>query len=216
MTSRFKGFGAFGSKRTSSGNNNSNTTSTRNGLTPPPAQGGLQQGNYSSTSLAPSPPTNGSVHTPHGSTSSTTSLPMQNPSGLGRPPSYTYNPNAPRAASPRPPTQMAGHPPPINTGGYSQAHPAMQGGGAQPPGYGGGYGHHAPPQSMAQYGGRGQAVEVEGAGRSKAQLIVGIDFVSDCRLGHGRLLMLMSLGYHIFRGRFRLCDQHGSKRGHHY
>lgn len=58
MTSRFKGFGAFGSKRTSSGNNNNNNsnTSTRNGLTPPPPQGGLQQGNYSSTSLAPSPP----------------------------------------------------------------------------------------------------------------------------------------------------------------
>jgi hypothetical protein len=29
-----------------------------------------------------------------------------------------------------------------------------------------------------QYGPRGNAVEVEGAGRSKSQLIVGIDFVS--------------------------------------
>jgi len=37
----------------------------------------------------------------------------------------------------------------------------------------------APQPTLGQYGGRGQAVEVEGAGRSKAQLIVGIDFV--CR-----------------------------------
>ena len=36
----------------------------------------------------------------------------------------------------------------------------------------------APQPTLGQYGGRGQAVEVEGAGRSKAQLIVGIDFVS--------------------------------------
>lgn len=35
----------------------------------------------------------------------------------------------------------------------------------------------APQPTLGQYGGRGQAVEVEGAGRSKAQLIVGIDFV---------------------------------------
>lgn len=101
----------------------------------------------------------------------------QNPGGLGRPPSYTYNPNAPRAASPLPPGQMGHHPPPINTGGYSQGHPALAGGG-QPPGYGGGYGQVAPQPTLGQYGGRGQAVEVEGAGRSKAQLIVGIDFVS--------------------------------------
>jgi len=54
-------------------------------------------------------------------------------------------------------------------------------GAPQPPGYGGGYPQHPQqhgvPQGMAQYG-RGPAVEVEGAGRSKAQLIVGIDFVS--------------------------------------
>ena len=177
MTSRFKGFGAFGSKRTST-NNNNNNNNHRNRLTPPPPQGLPQQPNHSTTSLAPSPPTNGAVHTPQGSTSSTTSLPMnQNQGGLGRPPSYTYNPNAPRAASPLPPgQQMAHHPPPINTGGYPQGHPALTGAG-QPPGYGGGYGQVAPQPTLGQYGGRGQAVEVEGAGRSKAQLIVGIDFV---------------------------------------
>ena len=170
MNSRFKGFGSFGSKR----------TPPRNNVSLP------QQ--PSTTTLAPSAPTNGLVtHTPPGSTSSTTSLPMNPPqNGLGRPPSYTYNPNAPnpRAQSPMPPQQqVAHHPPPINTGAYPQGHPAL-GGASQPPGYGGGYGQgqgmSAPQPTLGQYGGRGQAVEVEGAGRSKAQLIVGIDFV--CRL----------------------------------
>ena len=51
--------------------------------------------------------------------------------------------------------------------------------GGHPPVYGGGYGAPTgpPPTMNPQYGGRGGAVEVEGAGRSKAQLIVGIDFV---------------------------------------
>ena len=178
MTSRFKAFGgAFGSKRTSSNNN-------RSGLTPPPPQGNLpQQSNHSTASLTPSThTTNG--QTPQGSSASTTSLPMNNQGGLGRPPSYTYNPNAPRTGSPLPPAQQMGHhPPPINTGGYSQGHPALGGGGgaAQPPGYG--YGQVAPQSTLGQYGGRSQPVEVEGAGRSKAQLIVGIDFVREhCHL----------------------------------
>lgn len=177
MNSRFKGFGAFGSKRTTSSNKPTGPTSH----TP----------SASTTTLAPSPPINGAPLTPPGSTSSTTSLPM-NPgqTGLGRPPSYTYNPSAPRAASPLPPTQqphMAHAPPPINTGAYPQGHPAFGGGAAQLPGYGGGYGQVAPQPTLGQYGGRGAAVEVEGAGRSKAQLIVGIDFVSVAqRLDCGR------------------------------
>ena len=176
MTSRLKAFGgAFGSKRTSSSNNN------RSGLTPPPQTNLPIQSNHSTASLTPSThTTNG--HTPQGSSASTTSLPMNNQGGLGRPPSYTYNPNAPRTGSPLPPGQQMGHhPPPINTGGggYSQGHPALGGGGAQPPGYG--YGQVAPQSTMGQYGGRSQPVEVEGAGRSKAQLIVGIDFV---RISH--------------------------------
>lgn len=36
----------------------------------------------------------------------------------------------------------------------------------------------APQPTLGQYQARGAPVEVEGAGRSKAQLIVGIDFVS--------------------------------------
>ncbi|MCJ1374341.1 hypothetical protein MMC20_005573 [Loxospora ochrophaea] len=119
-----------------------------------------------------SPSSNGTSPTPAESTSSTTSLPMnQAPNGLGRPPSYTYNANG-RATSPMP---GAHHPPPINTGAYSQGHPALGGGATQaPPGYAGGYG--ASQSTLGQYGGRNAAVEVEGAGRSKAQLIVGIDF----------------------------------------
>ena len=167
MNSRFKGFGPFGSKRT------------------PPRNVSLPQ-QPSTTTLNPPASVNGvGAHTPPGSTSSTTSLPMNPPqNGLGRPPSYTYNPNAPnpnRAQSPMPPQQqVAHHQPPVNPGAYSQGHPAL-GGTPQPPGYGGGYGQaqgmSAPQPTLGQYGGRAQAVEVEGAGRSKAQLIVGIDFV---------------------------------------
>lgn len=133
------------------------------------------------------PPPNVS-HNPATSTSSTTSLPVPPmnqqppPTGLGRPPSYTYNH---RSASPMPPVAhtMSQHPPPINTGSYPPGHPALAG--PQPPGYGGGYPpqqpppnamHNAPQPTLGQYGAN-RPVEVEGAGRSKAQLIVGIDFV---------------------------------------
>ena len=162
MNSRFKQFGAsFGSRR----------TSNRNGQTPqnslPPTANGVNN------------------HTPTASTSSTISLPMNPPqNGLGRPPSYTYNPHAQRSASPLPPVNqqtMSHHPPPINTGAYPGGHAAL-GGTPQPPGYGGAYAqpngiHNAPQPTLGQYAGSRQAVEVEGAGRSKAQLIVGIDFV---------------------------------------
>lgn len=134
--------------------------------------------------------------------SSQTSLPIMNHPGAGpRPPSYTPNlPNfqpqqpigrtSPLTQGPTrtPPSQMAGGPPPINTGapvsGYppqmhiqpgAQPAPGVPGG---PPGYAG-YPPPAPaPQptnTMASYG--RPAAEVEGNSRSKAQLIVGIDFV---------------------------------------
>ncbi|KAL8737741.1 MAG: hypothetical protein Q9181_001398 [Wetmoreana brouardii] len=171
MNSRLKQFGAqFGSKRTPNRNRDNSTTTTTS---------------TTGSSLTLAPPTNGVVPPLSNSTSSTTSLPMnQAPNGLGRPPSYTYNPNAPRAQSPMPPPphqQMAHHPPSIQTGAYPQGHPAL-GGAAQPPGYGGGYGQPngmhggAPQPTLGQYQSRGAPVEVEGAGRSKAQLIVGIDF----------------------------------------
>jgi hypothetical protein len=116
--------------------------------------------------------------TPPINNSSTSSLPMNNPGQLGRPPSYTYNPGA-RPASPLPPGQPVHPPPPLNPGaGYTQpSNPAMPTA-HQPPGYGG-YPPHPPPQhsippTVAQYTGR--TTELDGAGRSKAQLIVGIDF----------------------------------------
>ncbi|CAK7217357.1 hypothetical protein SBRCBS47491_003136 [Sporothrix bragantina] len=110
--------------------------------------------------------------------------------GAPRPPSYT--PGYPPAGAPvpggpprAPPTQMAGGPPPINTGapvaGYPPqmqipgGPPAMSG----PPGYNGappqGYGQPPQPQPVPAAYGR-PAAEVEGSSRSKAQLIVGIDF----------------------------------------
>jgi hypothetical protein len=85
---------------------------------------------------------------------------------------------------------MLGGPPPINTaasGGYppQQAQgpvgippqPSQSG----PPQYVGGAYPNPPQGTMGApvpYAARNNAVEVEGAGRSKSQLIVGIDFVS--------------------------------------
>lgn len=97
---------------------------------------------------------------------------------LGRPPSYSYNNAAGRPTSPMPPVQqqMAHHPPPINTTGQYAPQQGVQ----QPPGYGGGgYGQPLPQPALQQlpYGQHARPAEVEGGGRSKAQLIVGIDFV---------------------------------------
>ncbi|KAI5357689.1 Putative Heat shock protein 70 family [Septoria linicola] len=123
---------------------------------------------------------------------SSTSLAMnpgQQPTPLGRPPSYQYanqggtlgapgHPNQGRPSSPMPP-------PPINTGGGHAYAPQHQPGMYQqpaPPGYPLGQapqGHqpygYGPPQGPHSYN-RGPA-EVQGDNsRSKAQLIVGIDF----------------------------------------
>jgi hypothetical protein len=115
---------------------------------------------------------------------------MQNPNQLGRPPSYSYAPPGQLGA---PPPGHAGRshspmPPPINTATQPAGYPPQQIYGQGPPGYpqpGGGYGNaYQPPgpQGPQSYGRVGAASEMEGAGRSKAQLIVGIDFVScDCR-----------------------------------
>ncbi|MCJ1481216.1 hypothetical protein MMC06_001372, partial [Schaereria dolodes] len=170
MNSRLRSLG-FGSKRKSSQPNIVTTPNHHTALTPVTS--------------------NGTVHTPTGSTSSTTSLPTMNSqpagNGLGRPPSYTYNPNGPRAQSPMPPgaqQAVSHHPPPINTNPYPQGntgHPALHGSN-QPPGYGGGYqagggggGVHGGPPAPS-LGHHRSTVEMEGTGRSKAQLIVGIDF----------------------------------------
>lgn len=101
---------------------------------------------------------------------------------LGRPPSYTYaNPGQLGAAQHggRPHSPM---PPPINTATQPAGYPPQQVYGAPPaapPNYPqnpAGYGGYGQPAAQAAYN-RPGAAEVDGTGRGKAQLIVGIDFV---------------------------------------
>jgi hypothetical protein len=177
MSNRLKTLG-FGPKRKSSVN-----IQTANNLPHPTTT-------TTTNRATPTPPPN----------SSQTSLPMNpQPNPAGRPPSYSYN-LAGRPTSPVPPaqTQLAHHPPPIDT---SQRFPAASPPMAppQPPGYGG-YAQHpqavGAPHSMNQYT---RPAEVDGGGRSKAQLIVGIDFV---RILSGLLNILADLcisGHHFFR-----------------
>jgi len=175
MNARFKNL--VGSKRKSSAG-----TQSPHGTTTPTGQ-------QRPTSLSP-----------QASNSSSASLPM-NPgqNNLGRPPSYTFAQQGNLGAPPNP-QHAGGRPasplPPINTGSYPpnpNQHPGYppQGGPPGPPGYppqapgqygqpGGGYGapppiNQGPPPAGAY---RPGAVEAPGEARSKAQLIVGIDFVS--------------------------------------
>jgi hypothetical protein len=129
--------------------------------------------------------TNGTPATTPPPNSSTTSLPQSSmnpqPNGLGRPPSYSgYNAGRPQSPMPPPNQQVAAHhPPPIDTSQrYPGTNPTM--GQPQPPGYGGAYGQQpAPgPQQLGQYGQMRPVAEAPGEARNKAQLIVGIDFVS--------------------------------------
>ena len=106
MSSRFRNFG-FGTKRKSSSTNVANGTP---GTPTSSVHGGGPTSNPSSSTVSITPTTTASTAasaqtpTTTDGASSTTSLPMnQAPNGLGRPPSYTYNPNAPRATSPMPP-----------------------------------------------------------------------------------------------------------------
>ncbi|KAK2600767.1 hypothetical protein N8I77_010276 [Diaporthe amygdali] len=178
LNSRLKHLGF--AKRKSSASIQSPDLSQSQSRTPPP-QGSSQ------SSIHSTPP---SHVRPAGqapsiaSNSSQQSLPQMNHPGQGqRPPSYTAGyPGQART----PPTQMVGGPPPINTGappvaGYPPQLPPMQGGppvAGGPPGYNGGAGGYGPPPSQnlptAAY--TRPAAEVEGNSRSKAQLIVGIDF----------------------------------------
>ncbi|KAI9726499.1 MAG: hypothetical protein M1828_001321 [Chrysothrix sp. TS-e1954] len=155
-----------------------------------------QPNGVSSSEVASSATSIRSSHTLQ-SNSSASSIPTTNTSVPGttsmeRPPSYPYNPRNPSLGAPPPPQQQHHRPtsplpPPIQTGGQApppagigyppQGHQHMYG---QPPPYP--PGGPPPPQQQGPYGAYGQqnrpgAVEVEGAGRSKAQLIVGIDFM---------------------------------------
>lgn len=174
MNARFKNL--VGSKRKSSSHNAA-----------PSPQG-------TSTPTGPQRPTSLS---PQASNDSSASLPMNPQNPLGRPPSYTYAPpgglGAPqqqhgRPASPLPPIntsapgyppqqqQPMGYPPQQGPPGYPpQGPPGGQYGQGQ---YGGGAPAPAPHGPPATYNRPPGMAEVAGEGRSKAQLIVGIDFVS--------------------------------------
>ncbi|EAU39479.1 conserved hypothetical protein [Aspergillus terreus NIH2624] len=168
MSSRFKSF----TFRSRSKNNIQQSTPPTSSTPPAPS-------NPSTSTLVapPGPASTTSVSSaPSGhSSSSSASLPMNN-NQLGRPPSYSYN--TARPTSPLPPGQHLSHqPPPLNTNMQYQPNPQPMG---APPGYGmqqamAPHGGMAPGMPQPQYM-RNPAVEVEGAGRSKAQLIVGIDF----------------------------------------
>ncbi|KIW05008.1 uncharacterized protein PV09_04165 [Verruconis gallopava] len=158
----------------------------------------VQPANSSTTSLPP-PPTaaqqSSSATSPQPPAAANPSPPMQNPNQLGRPPSYSYAPPgqgalAGQLGAPGHPVAGRPHspmPPPINTATQPAAYPPQQIYGAAPPGYpqpgapgpyGSAYAPQPPvPQGPASYGAHaGRASEMEGGSRSKAQLIVGIDF----------------------------------------
>lgn len=187
LNNRLKGFG-FGKRKSTASIQSPDLPQTR---TPPPP------GAPQLPPLFPSRPGPAPSIT---STSSQQSLPMNHPGPGARPPSYTanYPPGPPPGAVGRtsplnqgqtrtPPSQMVGGPPPINTGGPPAGYPPPVMGGPPPiqggpPGYAGAPGYPPPPPQQQQgpgaapYG-RQSAAEVEGNSRSKAQLIVGIDFV---------------------------------------
>jgi hypothetical protein len=131
---------------------------------------------------------------PQASNSSSASLPMNPQNPQGRPPSYTFapsgapNPQPGRPASPLPPINTGasgGYPPQQQPMGYPPQGPPGYPPQGPPPGQYGGGQYGAPPNPGAPHGQQVQQqyrppgmAEVAGEGRSKAQLIVGIDFVS--------------------------------------
>ncbi|KAM6484378.1 actin-like ATPase domain-containing protein [Trichoderma sp. SZMC 28011] len=201
LNSRFKSLGLGKRKSTASIHSVQGVPPTSTGTPPPgqiPQQHQLQPQFPPQTLPQPHPQT----PPPPGSSAS----PMNHQGPGARPPSYTAGsyPQPPQGAMGRtspmapgqnrtPPSQMTGGPPPINTGapvGYppnmnplGQIPPGMPQGGPPPgaPGFGQptGYPPGPPPAGgpiAQQFQQNNPAAEVEGASRSKAQLIVGIDF----------------------------------------
>lgn len=229
MNQRFRKL--VGSTRRSSNNSVATQNSTSSTLSPPqpaPTTNGTSSAATSVNSTATSQSQNSSSPAPAAPSASSTSLATMNPGGqqpLGRPPSYQYanqgnsnlgapqHPNQGRPSSPMPP-------PPINTGGghaYAPQHQQQMYAPQPnaPPGYpmqNNAYGYGAPPQHGAPQGVYGrQMAEVEGSQRSKAQLIVGIDFV--CIPNHSCHVNVLALltdttGYHVLRCSLRVCDQY--------
>lgn len=196
MNSRLKGFGFGKRKSTASIQNNPDLPPNQ---TPPPGSGGAPQISQLFPSRPGAPPSLASTSSQQ---SLAQSLQMNHPGAGPRPPSYSanYPPGPPgpvgrtspltnQGPTRTPPSQMVGGPPPINTGGPPVAGypPPVLGGGPPPvpggpPGYAGAPGYPPPPPQPQGPGApyvRNTAAEVEGNSRSKAQLIVGIDFVSD-------------------------------------
>lgn len=214
INSRLKGLG-FGSKRKSG--SSATTTSQDDSPNSPPQLQYPQLGRPISSAA-----------------SSSTSLPMTQSVSSARPPSYTNNlapaPSRIGRQSPMLSNTRNAASQPISGGscintanpGYSASSTVGGIGGpaptsSGPPGYG-------PPQyttmtgsqamTSASYMNRNNAVEVEGAGRSKAQLIVGIDFVR--HLIRKCKAVLISSGNYVFRCRLRFCDEQRGKGRHYY
>lgn len=189
MNSRLKGFGFGKRKSTASIQHDPNLPQSQ---TPPPL-GAPQIPHPFPSRPGPTP----SI----ASTSSQQSLPMSQQGPGPRPPSYTpagyppgaapvgrQSPMAQQGPARTPPTQMVGGPPPIHTGAPIGGYPPQGPMGGPPPGPGGPLGYAGapgyPPTAPQPQGGMPvapysrSAAEVEGNSRSKAQLIVGIDFVS--------------------------------------
>jgi len=187
INSRLKGFG-FGKRKSTASIQSPDLAQSR---TPPPS--GAPQ-------IPPLFPSRPGPAPSIASTSSQQSVQMNHPGAGPRPPSYSANyppgpgsgpvpvgrtsPLTNQGPTRTPPSQMVGGPPPINTGGQQPAGypPPVMGGPPPPgpPGYAGAPGYPPPPPQapgpIAPYA-RNSAAEVEGNSRSKAQLIVGIDFV---------------------------------------
>ncbi|KAL4780507.1 hypothetical protein BJX76DRAFT_44714 [Aspergillus varians] len=173
MSSRFKSFSWKRNKQHQNSVSPVAPTSSFHGpstqtliSSPPPAPASVAPSVLSTTS-ASSPP--------GGHNASDTSLPMNSQNQMGQPPGYTYNSVAGRPTSPMPPAGGQQMPHPLNT---NMPYPGQQNLGAPPL-----YGMQQPgmgqrmPSSQAPYGIRSNSAhEVEGAGRTKASLIVGIDF----------------------------------------
>ncbi|KAG5958550.1 hypothetical protein E4U57_001257 [Claviceps arundinis] len=207
MNSRLKGFG-FGKRKSAASIQTADGVPRPSTRSPPPGQIPQQQISLPGQGRTP----------PIGAPSTQASVAMN------RPPSYTsnYPPPPPSGHGDRtsphqgfnrtPPSQMVGGPPPINTAapvGYPPPHMAPMGQGpppmAGPPsGFGGQPGY--PPGSRPPQGGpiaqqfqrHNPAAEVEGASKSKSQLIVGIDFVSATMRGlskQGDLDLVLCLSY---------------------
>ncbi|KAI0534047.1 actin-like ATPase domain-containing protein [Xylaria digitata] len=203
LNSRFKGFG-LGKRKSTASIPPSDNPPTSASSTPPPQitqayPPGAAPPQLPPPTSQPGPaPTAASI-----ASSSQASLPIMNHPGAGpRPPSYTANfqtgqppvgRTSPLTQNPTrtPPTQMVGGPPPINTGAPVSGYPPTMhlqpgaqpapGGPGGPPGYPpAAYQQPAPAPQQQPTNAMGAyarpAAEVEGSSRSKAQLIVGIDF----------------------------------------